>query len=95
MKRVSEVAPAEKVSPAWLKPAEIEGVELVLRGFETREGQYGDYVVIAATRGDEDEVIHIATGSETVMEQLAYVAEASAFPVQARFVRAGRRWLLE
>ena len=94
-KRISDLVPAEDVISKWYKPAELEGVDLEISGFEERSGNYGDYVVIKAKRVATGEEIEIATGSETVMEQLAVVKEAKAFPIVGCFKRSGRRWILE
>jgi hypothetical protein len=66
--------------------------ELKIWGFETRQGNYGEFMVIGCSKDTESEApdFVIITGSQVVMRKLRQVAEADGFPVLATITKPGR-----
>lgn len=75
------------------KPAEFEGIELVLTAVEEASGDLGDYLILSCEADGIDEPFFISTGAKPVMAQLEKLGFED-FPVYIRFRRQGRTWYL-
>ena len=93
MRRLAEYLPPE-ASLRYHRIDDIAGQEITITGVEFRDGNFGQYAVIRAHDGQGKPVV-VATGAKVVLAALLAVKEQGGFPVAARFVRDGRRWVVE
>jgi len=72
----------------------IRDVDVVVESYEQREGDYGAYAVMDVEM-PSGEMVLVQTGANLVMDALHHAQEANDFPVEARFTKSGRTWLIE
>jgi len=69
----------------------IADIDVVVHGFEVKEGKYGPLYVVDVELPDESRV-SVYTGAIVVKKALDEALANDAFPLQARFVRTKKYW---
>ncbi len=92
-RRLADFLPGEFRSPPR-KLSEFLGVELVVKGGDTRTGRWGEYAIFTAETPN-GEVLRLYTGAKAVVAAIRAAREAGAFPLQAKFVPRGRSIAIE
>lgn len=95
---------AGKQPPAWnLKDHnELDGRRVVVVKASYSQGDYGGFVILHSyfwpddkKAPGEDDAITLITGSQNVIERMAFATSQSAFPVVGRLRKSGRAWFLD
>ena len=89
-RRLVEYGRKHKEAPQYLHLEDVEDVELTLLGIEKFKGDFGEYVLLHAKKGED--TVTIRTGAELVVDALMDVDAQGLWPVQAVFYRTGRVW---
>jgi hypothetical protein len=81
---------------------DLSGKSLVIVGCQFKEGDMGEYVLIACYVVDgpdvqptEKDFTLVMTGSENVLNRLAIANQEHAFPVVGTLRQVGRAWFLD
>lgn len=79
---------------------ELDGLNLIMTAARFVEGENNTYVVMQgwAFVGEsptDDERCVIVTGSENIVERMAVVVAANAFPVSGKLRKSGRAWFID
>jgi hypothetical protein len=80
--------------------AELDGLKILVVGARLAEGEQSTYVVMrcyvfAGDKPNADNAAVVVTGSENIVERLALVIEANAFPVLGKLRKGGRAWFID
>jgi len=68
-----------------------EGEELVVKGIETRNGNYGKYVILDVTVLETGEEIKVQTGARLIVEKLEYIRKRGDLPIVVTPCTTGRQ----
>lgn len=93
MTRLAEFAPYNPNAVAS-RLEEFEGKEVMVLDFRLVDGQYGEFAFMDIMPED-GKVVTVITGAKAVLEALKGAKAAMALPCPARFVRKGRKWIIE
>ena len=74
---------------------EVLGEIIEVTGFQLRDGEYGEYMLLQGFKTTTGEEVKITCGGEVVMEKMTFVARMNAFPVACRFIKPGRYYDVE
>lgn len=68
--------------------------EVTVTGCRTAKGAFGDYMMVDIV--DKDGELHtISCGGMVVMDALQNAKLHKAFPLEAKFAKSGRTWVIE
>jgi hypothetical protein len=80
MSKVSDVLGGGK--GRWAKIGEFSGQRLEIKGYDTRDGQFGTFCIIEAE--DADGQTHLISNGGVVARQVAELADAGLLPANVR-----------
>ena len=73
---------------------EIEGQDVIVHSWKLIQGKLGDYAVITIELADGS-VNQYRCGGMFVLDALVNASAEEAFPLEAKFTRTGRAWIVE
>lgn len=93
MTRLAEFLPYN-INATASRLDDVAGKEVMVTDFRLEEGQYGEYAFVDLV-GEDGQMVTVITGASAVLEALKAAKDAMALPCPAKFVRKGRKWIIE
>lgn len=77
-----------------LRLDDIEGKEVTITAVRFNSGEHGPYCCMT-TVNEDGEVIEVMTSAMLVLDAMENAEKADAFPLDAKFTKPKRTWMIE
>ena len=94
VKSINDVAPRNEVVPDLVAAQDLFGVQLELRSFRKRTGEFSDFYILECGVVGTDDTIHVSTGSYMVEAQLEHLTPRTDLPCSFQMIEEGKSYYM-
>ncbi len=94
LKRISDIIGDQSYQGNLYKIPDVLNQDLIITGYETREGTNGTYMILKCRKTIDGEEFGVTCGSKVVMKQVQAVEAQNAFPFIATFKKQKKYYVL-
>jgi len=94
VKSINDVAPRDVVVPDLVSATDVVDVELELKSFRKRTGEFSDFYIMECAVVATGDTIYISAGSYMVEMQLMVIRPREDLPLRFKFVLEGRSYFM-
>ena len=94
MRRASDFITADEQIINITPTEDVEGTDLIIKGYEMKRGQYGDYYLLECVIPETGEEIIVRNGGQSLKTCLERVGAKRNLPIVVKFTRHNKQWVV-